>query len=158
MSYVSAIPNISYIDKCLCPESLSLSSHSQLEYLRIWISTSPFSNHAKLFSACISQLLSPSLVCLRIGYFENVDPETFAALQSTSWKDVDDALGDPKFNRLTYFVMDLKYDYQVTLDRKTLRTTFRNVFPKSYQRGILWVTKQMGDSGRRGEQLYRVER
>ncbi|KAJ3479721.1 hypothetical protein NLI96_g8868 [Meripilus lineatus] len=120
-------------------EPLSLSSHSQLEYLEIWISRSPFPNHAALFSSCISKLLSPSLVCLRIAYFQNLDAESFAASQS-SWKDVDDALSDPKFNRLTYFVMNISTGHETTPDRKTLRTTFNTIFPKSYKRGILWVT------------------
>ncbi|KAJ3479711.1 hypothetical protein NLI96_g8870 [Meripilus lineatus] len=131
-------------------ESLSLSSHLQLEYLRIWVSTSPFPNHAALFSSCISKLLSPSLVCLSIGKFENLDPESFAALQS-SWKDVDDALSDPKFNRLMYFVMNLNPGDKTTLDRKTLRATFNKIFPKSYQRGILWVAKYFDGYEQRGE-------
>ncbi|KAJ3479710.1 hypothetical protein NLI96_g8871 [Meripilus lineatus] len=149
------IPDVCRTDKYVFTESLSLSSHSQLEYLAIWISRSPFPNRNALFSSCISKLLSPSLVCLRIGYFENVDPESFAASQS-SWKDVDDALSDPKFNRLIYFVMDLDPDDETTPDRKTLRTTFNKIFPKSYQRGILWVTKLIDDRERRGEHFLEL--
>ncbi|KAJ3474300.1 hypothetical protein NLI96_g12535 [Meripilus lineatus] len=129
-------------------ESLSLSSLSQLECLGIRISPSPFRNHSALFSSCISQLLTPSLVYVNIGYFENLDPESFAVSQS-DWKNVDDVLSDSKFNRLTYFVMNLHSEDEGIPVRNTLRATFKTIFPKSYKRRILWVAKSGGNSEHR---------
>ncbi|KAJ3479413.1 hypothetical protein NLI96_g9089 [Meripilus lineatus] len=86
--------------------SLSLSSHSKLECLDIWIPSLTLLDDIALFSSHIFQLLSPSLIYLIIGPFLNLDLESLATMQS-SWKDIDDALSHPKFNRLTYFVMNL---------------------------------------------------
>ena len=152
-SSVSCVQSLIYVsrtDAYPIAESLSLSNHSKLEYLRIWITTSPFSDHISLFASWVSQLLSPSLVCLNICFFKNLDSEVLSASKS-SWKAVDDALSDPKVTRLTYFVMTLHHEYEGILDRQVLRTTFKNLFPKSYLRGILWVAKMNRGYGWRGE-------
>ncbi|KAJ3482627.1 hypothetical protein NLI96_g6845 [Meripilus lineatus] len=104
-------------------ESLSLSGHLELEYLRMWTLLSLFSDHISTFASCISLLLSPSLVYLNIGPFEKLDLESFAASQS-SWKDIDDSLCDPRFSRLSYFVISPDTSYEGNHDRKTLQATF----------------------------------
>ncbi|KAJ3481793.1 hypothetical protein NLI96_g7412 [Meripilus lineatus] len=118
--------------------SLSLSSHSKLEYLDIREPSLRSPNGIAIFASHIFQLLSPSLVYLIIGPFTTLDLESLATSQS-SWKDIDDALGQPKFNRLAYFVMRLHSSYKGNTDHETLRATFQNILPQSYQRGILWV-------------------
>ncbi|KAJ3482629.1 hypothetical protein NLI96_g6847 [Meripilus lineatus] len=102
-------------------ESLSLSSHSELESLDIWIRSSPFPNEITIFSSRIHQLLSPSLVYLIIGSFENLDCESLTSSKS-SWKEIDDALSNPKFNRLEYFVMSLSSLYQGNLDPEVIKS------------------------------------
>ncbi|KAJ3482636.1 hypothetical protein NLI96_g6853 [Meripilus lineatus] len=130
--------------------SLSLFSHLELEYLTIWIPSSPFPNDISLFSSHITQILSPSLVYLNIGSFQNLNFESLATSKS-HWKDIDDALNDRKFNRLAYFIMSLSSVYPRHLNHKTLRATFKTILPKSYQRGILWVAKGSYDERHRGE-------
>ncbi|KAJ3481803.1 hypothetical protein NLI96_g7422 [Meripilus lineatus] len=126
--------------------SLSLSSHSKLEYLDIREPSFRSPNGIALFASHISQLLSPSLVYLIIGPFKTLDLESLATSQS-SWKEIDDALGQPKFNRLAYFVMRLRSSYKGNTDHETLRATFQNILPQSYQRGILWVGRYIGTIG-----------
>ncbi|KAJ3481792.1 hypothetical protein NLI96_g7411 [Meripilus lineatus] len=124
--------------------SLSLSSHSKLECLDIWdpsLHLSP--NGITLFASRISKLLSLSLVYLIIGPFKTLDLESLATSQS-SWKDIDDALGQPKFNRLAYFVMRLSSSSEGNTDHEILQATFQYILPQSYQRGILWVGRYIG--------------
>ncbi|KAJ3474566.1 hypothetical protein NLI96_g12389 [Meripilus lineatus] len=129
-------------------ESLSLSGHLKLEYIRII--NFRLSQTLALFSSHISHLLSPSLVYLIIGPFE--DLETEYATPLPSWPDIDNALSQPKFNRLAYFVMSLSPSHKRNIDHETLRATFQKILPQSYQRGILWVEKYIDiTEGRRGE-------
>ncbi|KAJ3481794.1 hypothetical protein NLI96_g7416 [Meripilus lineatus] len=122
--------------------SLSLSSHSKLECLDIWDPSLQSPNAITLFASHISQLLSPSLVYFIIGPFEPLNLESLATSQS-SWKDIDNALGDPRLNRLAYFVMRLYSSSEGNTDHETLRATFQNILPQSYQRGILWVGRHL---------------
>ncbi|KAJ3481796.1 hypothetical protein NLI96_g7413 [Meripilus lineatus] len=126
--------------------SLSLSSHSKLECLDIRDPSLRSPNAIALFASRISQLISPSLVYLIIGPFETLDIDSLATSRS-SWKEIDDALGQPKFNRLTYFVMRLSSSSEGNTDHETLRATFQNILPQSYQRGILWVGRHIGATG-----------
>ncbi|KAJ3475181.1 hypothetical protein NLI96_g12006 [Meripilus lineatus] len=121
-------------------ESLSLSGHLKLEYIRIVTPSLHLSQNLALFSSRISQILSPSLVYLIIGDFEDLELESLATSLS-SWTDIDNALSQPKFNRLAYFVMSLSRSHKGNIDHETLRATFQKILPQSYQRGILWVEK-----------------
>ncbi|KAJ3492328.1 hypothetical protein NLI96_g3 [Meripilus lineatus] len=119
-------------------DSLSLSGHLKLEYIRIVTPSLHLSQNVPLFSPHICQLLSPSLVYLTIGRFEDLELESLATSLS-SWTDIDNALSQPKFNRLAYFVMGLSRSHEGNIDHETLRATFEKILPQSYQRGILWV-------------------
>ncbi|KAJ3477429.1 hypothetical protein NLI96_g10472 [Meripilus lineatus] len=144
-------PTASHTDRSLHVESLSLSSHLKLEYMRIITTSSNLSQNVALLSSHISQLLSPSLVYLIIGHFEDLELESLVTSPS-SWKDIDNALSQPKFNRLAYFVISLSVSHEGNIDHETLRATFQTILPQSYQRGILWVEKYIeAIEGRRGE-------
>ncbi|KAJ3482626.1 hypothetical protein NLI96_g6844 [Meripilus lineatus] len=134
-------------------KSLSLSSHLELEFLDILIPSSHFPNDIPLFSSRISHLLSPSLVYLVINSFGML--ESLAELPS-SLKDLDDALTHPKFTRLAYLVIGLIGVRVRNIDRETLRATFRNALPKSYQRGILWVAKSIEVDGFLERRAYHI--
>lgn len=125
-------------------EFLSLSEHSRLEYLRVGGSFSlSNSDHLSAFSSRISQLLPPSLVYLDIGTFDEPSSMNSVETLQSSWKVIDDALCEPMFNRLAYFVMTIEstYDEYFGVDRKTLQAILQAILPKCYQRGILWVRR-----------------
>ncbi|KAJ3474474.1 hypothetical protein NLI96_g12437 [Meripilus lineatus] len=133
-------PTASHTDRSLHVESPSLSGHLKLEYIDIATPSLHLSQNLALLSSHISQLLSPALVYLTIGRFEDLELESLAT-SSSSWTDIDNALSQPKFNRLAYFVMRLSGSHKRNIDHETLRATFQKILPQSYQRGILWVEK-----------------
>lgn len=123
-------------------ESFSFTSHSALEYLSLWVDPSHSQNPSD-FSSYIHQLLSPSLIHFHIGFFEYSDLVSLTPSHS-SWKEIDTVLSEPKFNRLQYFVIRIRYSpYEKVFDRTDLRAIFRTMLPKSYKRGIVWVCAAM---------------
>ncbi|KAJ3478844.1 hypothetical protein NLI96_g9477 [Meripilus lineatus] len=131
-------------------ESLSLLSHSRLECVELglfWELQTGYLRHIGSISSRILQLIPPLIVYLTFTFLGNPDLESLAALES-SWKIIDNALGDPKFNRLTHFVIDPKFHWSPY--RTAFQMTFRNMLPKCYQRRILWVA-YVRDSEERGE-------
>lgn len=125
-------------------EFLSLSNHSNLEYFGLLIPSSRFLNHLGAFSSRVSQLIPSSIVYLTITFLGTLDLGSLAALPS-SWGDLDNALSDPKFNQLTYFVVALDSRLHWNHDRTLLQRTFQRVLPKCYRRRILWIGLMRGN-------------